>query len=531
MAKSNTPPSPGPGKGSQRNQPPPTPSWRDRIGSVFTSGQQGPTPKKRRVSRKERDDRRTRFLYIALSVLGVAVILMLSGAALNEYFLKPRKVLASVEGEDITRRDYWKYESHSLIIQTQQYQQYASLMQGQQQQQYLAMAQQAQARLDEVWGSTSVDDATLTRMVDDKVTLLSLDTLGLSVSDAEVDEYIAQQFASPDAPVVTPTPTQTLIPQRAEWATQTAVALTAEAGTPAAVDGSPVPDAGSPVAVDGSPTASHDGSPGPAGSPIPVASPVEGAPEPTPTVEPDDARATSAANFDNYQDLVLSEAHMSVDDYRRLIAMPTLAREKVNAYFTQQLGQSAEQVHAAHILVGTRELADSLYAQLQEDADQFAHLASEASVDTATAPNGGDLGWFTRGIMVEAFEEVAFGLPPGTISEPFQTEFGWHIVQVIDHENDRALTDAQIQQSSQSMAERWLNEQHAALDVTSSAEPTPTQSIQQFVPPPDAPQPPTPTPEGTPAASPAAQGSPEPVASPPASPAASPSPVVAADQS
>ncbi|MGD9711305.1 MAG: peptidylprolyl isomerase, partial [Thermomicrobiales bacterium] len=132
--------------------------------------------------------------------------------------------------------------------------------------------------------------------------------------------------------------------------------------------------------------------------------------------------------------------------------------------------------------------------------------AQEASVDSSTAPNGGDLGWFPRGIMVPAFEEAAFSLPPGEISSPVQTEFGWHIIQVIEHDDDRALTDAQIQQASQAAAERWLESQYDQLEISSSVEPTPTQSISQFVPPADAPPVPTiaPEPKGSPIALPGA---------------------------
>ncbi len=512
MSTPNTP-KPRPGKGSQRNQPPPPQTWRDKIAAFLGADKSSQAGKKRRVSRKERDDRRTRNLYITLGVVGVVAVLLLSGALINEYFLKPRKVLATVEGEDITRRDYWKYEIHSLSNQVLQYQQFATMMQGQQQQQYLAMAQQAQAQLNEVWGSTSTNDATLSRMVDDKVILHSLDTLGLSISDEQVDDFIAQQFANPEAPVFTPTPTQTFIPERAEWATQTAQA---EAGSPVAVDGedqasSPVAD-GSPVAS-GSPPSASDSAAG--GTPIPMASPAGGSPEPTPTVGPDDARATSAANFEDYKDEHLDQAHMSESDYRRLVAEPTLARQMVNAHFLQELGHSAEQVHARPILVGTQELADALYAQLQEDPEMFETLAQESSVDTSTAPNGGDLGWFPRGIMVGPFEEVAFALQAGDISEPVQTEFGWHIIQVIERDDDRALTDEQISQASQANSERWLEAQVEALDISSSVEPTPTQAISQFVPPADAPPVPTTGPaDGSPVALPEASPQVIPAASP-----------------
>ncbi len=501
--------------GSSKNPPVAPQTWKDKVRSLLGAETDPKTGKPRRISRKERDDKRTRNLYIALGALGIAAVLLLSGAAINEYFLKPRKVLATVEGHDIIRSDYWKYRSHTLANQAIQYQQFATMMEGQQQQQYLAMSQQAQTELESVWGSTTVDDATLSRMVDDQVILSSLDTLGLSISEEQVDEYIANQFAASDAPISTPTPSPTLIPERAEWATQTAVAME---GSPSPVEsGSPLPvDDASPVALEGSPAAETQG------SPVPAASPGAGTPEPTATINQDDARATSAANFDNYDDEILDLTHMSESDYRRLIAEPNLAREMVNAHFLEEIGQSAEQVHARHILVGTQELADSLYVQLQEDPDLFETLAEEASVDTSTAPNGGDLGWFPRGIMVAQFEEVAFSLQPGEISEPVQTEFGWHIIQVIEHDDDRALTDAQIEQASQADAERWLEAQYEQLDVSSSVEPTPTQSISQFVPPADAPPLPTPTPEGTPVALPAASPAASAVASPVASPLASP---------
>jgi parvulin-like peptidyl-prolyl isomerase len=466
------------------------------VGSLFT---REPKATKRRTSRRERDQKRKRWLYIALAVAGIAIVGVLSVTALNEYFLKPRKVLATVEGEDITRRDYWKYREHTLINQSLQYQNFAMISQGQQQQQYLALAQQAQAQLDDVWGSTSVDEATLSRMIEDRIHVEGLESLGLSITNQEVTDYIDSQFAGADAPIFTSTPSPTLIPERAEWATQTAAALNPEAGTPLAVDASPETLVASPAA-----TTAQEGTII-AGSPIAVASPEESATV-TPTLGPDDARATSAANFENYQDSVLDEAHMSIGDYRRLVAEPTLAREKVNAYFTSELGQSTEQVHAAHILVGTEELARQLYEQVSANPDQFASVAMESSFDEGTAPNGGDLGWFPRGVMVEPFEEVAFALSPGEISEPFQTEFGWHILTVLERDEDRPLTDAQISQASQGLAQRWISEQRETFDISHGIDPTPTPAMSQFVPPAEAPPPPSPTPDleaGTPVALPA----------------------------
>jgi parvulin-like peptidyl-prolyl isomerase len=71
--------------------------------------------------------------------------------------------------------------------------------------------------------------------------------------------------------------------------------------------------------------------------------------------------------------------------------------------------------------------------------DEFAMLAREYSED-ASAMNRGDLGYFTRGTMVKAFEDVAFSLKEGQISDIFETEFGMHLVQCVDKRPARAVS-------------------------------------------------------------------------------------------
>ena len=77
------------------------------------------------------------------------------GFALNEYSIKPRAVLASVNGVEIRRRDYWKVRSVDLVNQVNQYNQFSQMVDASQQQQYITLAQQAADELDGVWGSTS----------------------------------------------------------------------------------------------------------------------------------------------------------------------------------------------------------------------------------------------------------------------------------------------------------------------------------------------------------------------------------------
>ena len=76
-----------------------------------------------------------------------------------------------------------------------------------------------------------------------------------------------------------------------------------------------------------------------------------------------------------------------------------------------------------------RQLAESLVVALRHGA-KFADVAKQYSADSASREQGGELGWFRRGVMVKEFEDVAFRLRPGEISDPVPTEFGYHIIQV-----------------------------------------------------------------------------------------------------
>ena len=91
--------------------------------------------------------------------------------------------------------------------------------------------------------------------------------------------------------------------------------------------------------------------------------------------------------------------------------------------------------NAAHILVETEEEAEALVAELEGGAD-FAKLAKENSTGPS-GPNGGDLGWFSKGMMVAPFEEAVADMEDGAVSDPVQTQFGWHVIKL----NESRLAD------------------------------------------------------------------------------------------
>ena len=89
------------------------------------------------------------------------------------------------------------------------------------------------------------------------------------------------------------------------------------------------------------------------------------------------------------------------------------------------------QVNASHILVEDDANAKIVLEKVKAGED-FAELASEYSKDPGSAANGGSLGYFPRGVMVPEFEEVAFSLGVGEISDIVESQFGYHIIKVED---------------------------------------------------------------------------------------------------
>ena len=105
----------------------------------------------------------------------------------------------------------------------------------------------------------------------------------------------------------------------------------------------------------------------------------------------------------------------------------------------QQQYSTPEQVRASHILLKTegkddaavKKQAEELLAKVKAGAD-FAELAKKYSEDEASKAKGGDLDFFRKGQMVPEFDKAAFAMKPGEISDLVKTQFGYHIIKVVD---------------------------------------------------------------------------------------------------
>ena len=87
-------------------------------------------------------------------------------------------------------------------------------------------------------------------------------------------------------------------------------------------------------------------------------------------------------------------------------------------------------IRASHILVKTEDEAKKILEEIKNGAD-FAELAKEHSL-CPSKRDGGDLNFFGKGMMVKPFEDAAFALKKGEISEPVETQFGWHLIKLTD---------------------------------------------------------------------------------------------------
>jgi hypothetical protein len=253
-------------------------------------------------------------------------------------------------------------------------------------------------------------------------------------------EVILPTISAEQAAIVTITPTPTVEQTPTETPTGLpTITLTPDMTTTATATIQPTAT----LVPTATATSTQTATPAPTSTPAPTATPLTQAGF-------DESYTTS---METYAELGFTEA-----DFRDLFKADIL-RERLFDIITADIKPVEDQVWARHILVIDEETAVNVRDRLLR-GDDFAVVASELSLDTSNKDTGGDLGWFGKGQMVAAFEEAAFSQKPGEIGNPVQTDFGWHIIQVIGHEK-RPLTADQYDQAKQTAFSTWLDELRA----------------------------------------------------------------------
>jgi peptidyl-prolyl cis-trans isomerase C len=151
----------------------------------------------------------------------------------------------------------------------------------------------------------------------------------------------------------------------------------------------------------------------------------------------------------------------------KVMSAPLDETTVLNAYEEQYAGQDAgDEYNASHILVETQEEANAIKEELANGAD-FAKMARERSTGPS-GPGGGSLGWFGKGMMVPSFEEAVVALAPGAVSDPVETQFGWHVIKLNETRKTQAPALEEVREELE-LQLRQILAQTTIEDITAAA--------------------------------------------------------------
>jgi parvulin-like peptidyl-prolyl isomerase len=400
---------------------------------------------KKHLARLERERRQTR-LILAIAITGIlAVVGLLGYGYLKLNVLDLREPVAEVNDVVITTGDWQERVRFQRVQMMNAYSQYAFYQQSfgfdysQQMQQIESMLGQP-----EIIGQQALD-----QMRDEILIRQEAESRGITVSEEEINSLFQENFDF--FPSGSPTPTVT--PTEFSFPTLTTQQLTI------------YPSTSTPTTAPTS-TAEPTSTPDPALTSTPTATAMPPTPTPVPELPTATPTPYTLEGFqEDYQTLIENYAADGVSEKTiRAVYEADLYRRKLLAELTKDIPQTEEQVWARHILLATETEAKAAYSLLQQGAD-FAQLARTSSEDTGSGASGGDLGWFGKGAMVPEFESAAYSLEVGEISEPVKSDFGYHIIQVLGHQ-ELPLDATQLEQKKDTIFNDWLTAAREEATIT-----------------------------------------------------------------
>lgn len=454
-------------------------------------------PTRKEVVRSRRVRAQQRRLYIGLLAVSLALVIVLGAGIIDTALIQPNSPVAVVEGTTISTKQFqrrFRYEQVQLQNQLVQLQQFEAQLNpdGQGTSLFGSQIAQIQSLLSD---SQALGFQVLEDMIDEVLVRQRAASEGLQASQQEVDERLQDIIANRLGFVSAPAATREATAVAAATATAalwTPMPTETPSPTPS-ISPSPTPTAtASPVITETTPTA------------------VPPTPGPTPTLHimtgdeyqqelprfATDLRQATGFTLEEFKDLLITD----------------ILREKIRQEVKAAVPTTEEQVHARHILIAIREptptptssptleagvtpeagitptatptpggptptptpgprteeealaRANEVLARLKAGGD-FAKLAAEYSDDPGSKDEGGDLGWFGRGQMVQEFEDAAFSLAANEYSEPIKTIFGYHIIQVLEKDPNHPLDEATLSSRRSQAFDNWLNQRKSEAKI------------------------------------------------------------------
>ena len=401
---------------------------------------------KKHEARLARENRQKKIMVtIVIGILAVVVLLVGYGILYNQV-IKQNRPVAQVDTTKITVDQFEKRVQYERLSYVDSFTNYAASGYAQFFESYLLEMQNS---LDNYiqFGSDVLD-----KMINEAVIEAKAKELGITISEEEIDKELERGFGF--FPEGTPTP-ETI----EEFTFKPTSTLSAQQLAIITITPTPSPEPTltlEPTATD-SPAEEATATPDVA---------VTATSEPTATQIPPTATPYTREGFESLYKTMMTNINDQFDysdaDFRDYVRA-MLLNQKVFDHVTKNITRDQDMVWARHILVETEEEAKAVLDRLNAGED-FGIVAAEVSVDTSNSASGGDLGWFTQGQMVEEFDKAAFTLEIGKLSEPIQTEFGFHIIQVLGHEI-RELTDEQLETYKNQVYYKFIEDAKAEMTI------------------------------------------------------------------
>ncbi len=407
---------------------------------------------RKQQSRVLREKQQRRYLTLAAIAVAALVTVIIAAGVFDQLVLRPRQVVARVGDINITQGEFVKaakFQRYQLIDRYFSILETAQFFAGDPSSEEFFQQQMSQI-LTQLNDPTTLGQNTLDNLINDHLVRAEAARRGIVVSQAEVDKAFNEYFGFfPDG---TPTPTATLT---------TAPSLTPDRTAEAVLTAAPTlsPTATLSVTVAPSPTLTPTATLTPTNTPAPTLTSTPG-PSPTatgtstprPTATPYTTQGF-ATRITGFQADLRAQTGLTNADIRYLLES-SLYTDKLGEQLGADVPTTAEQAHVRHILVDNPQLAAVIIEQLKNGGD-FDALAVQYSLDESNRGAGGDLGWLSRGDTVETFDAVAFSLPVGQISDPVQTTFGYHVIEVLARE-ERELEPAALEEARAQALTDWF---------------------------------------------------------------------------